>query len=127
MNKVEPNKIMNLFNELIVSKQYFFPVIGKVNISDKHGVYIIYSPKDEVLHVGVTKTAKGGLNQRLLNHIRNQSTFSKGYMQKKTINLRNGYKFRFIEIDDLITRCLLEALTIGLLCPAHLGTGVPHK
>ena len=120
---LESEEIKKLFDKLIASPEHLFPENGKVYISDKHGVYIIYSPSNEILHVGTTKTAKGGLNQRLLNHVRNQSSFSVGYMQPNSISLRKGYKFKFIEVENARTRALLEALTAGLLCPAHFGTG----
>ena len=44
-------------------------------------------------------------------------------MQPKSISLRGGYTFGFVEIENARTRVLLEALTAGLLCPAHFGTG----
>lgn len=123
----EPERIKKLFDILIASEHHLFPENGKVNISDKHGVYIIYCPKNEILHVGTTKTAKGGLNQRLLNHVRNQSSFSVGYMQPNAINLRKGYKFKFLVVEDARQRALLEALAAGLLCPNHFGTGEKKK
>lgn len=119
----EPEQLRILFEQLIASEVHLFPEIGKVDLSDKHGIYVIYSPEGKVLHVGTTKTAKGGLNQRLLNHVGNQSSFSKAYMQPKLISLKKGYKFRFIEVENARTRALLEALAAGMLCPAHFGTG----
>jgi hypothetical protein len=119
----EPKLIIKLYEDLINFDFHIFPIKGKINICDKHGVYIILSPKDEILHVGSTKTAKGGINQRLLNHVRNQSTFSKGFMKLNSINLRNGYKFKYIEVENGRIRALLEALTAGMLCPLHFGTG----
>lgn len=121
MNK--PEQIMKLHEQLIASAIQTFPLKRKVNVSTLQGVYIIYSPEKNVLHVGRTNGGKNGLDQRLLNHVRNQSSFSKLYLQKKKINLRNGYKFRYIEVHEPKTRGLLEALTAGLLCPAHFGTG----
>jgi len=37
--------------------------------------------------------------------------------------LRNGYRFKFINVEDGRKRAFLEALTIGLLCPLYIGTG----
>jgi hypothetical protein len=64
----EPSIIEGLFEKLTSSNFYIFPVKGKINVSDSHGVYIIYNPQNEVLHVGNTSGRKG-LNQRLYNHI----------------------------------------------------------
>jgi hypothetical protein len=47
----EPEIIKNLFEKLISSEHHVFPARGKINITEKHGVYIIYNPKNEVLHV----------------------------------------------------------------------------
>jgi hypothetical protein len=119
----EPAEIMKLHQKLISSLLLPFPLNGKINVSNKQGVYIVYGVENIVLHVGKTNGAKEGLNQRLLNHVRNQSSFSKLYMQPNKIALRNSSNFRFIEIENARTRALLEALTAGLLCPAHIGTG----
>jgi len=119
----EPNDIMKLHKELIASKQHIFPPKGKVNVSERHGVYIIYNPTETVLHVGNTPSGKKGLNQRLYNHVTRTSSFSRNYLKPKGISLREGYKFRILEVSVPRKRALLEALTAGLLCPAHIGTG----
>lgn len=100
---------------------------GKVRICENHGVYIIYSPSNKVLHVGNTPSGKGGLNQRLYNHVTRTSSFSRSYLKPKEISLRDGYKFRFLEVPNPRIRTLLEALTAGLLCPTHIGTGEKRK
>ncbi|MBX2963726.1 MAG: hypothetical protein KF687_14540 [Cyclobacteriaceae bacterium] len=123
----ESDEIMNLYKTLIQSDQYTFPSKGKVKISEKHGVYIVYSPTDKVLHVGNTPSGKKGLNQRLYNHVTRTSSFSRVYLKPQNISLRNGYKYRVIEISSPRKRALLEALTAGLLCPAHIGTGEKKK
>lgn len=120
-NITEPERVKELFEKLINSDFYIVPKEGKINVSNKQGVYIIYNNNKEVLHVGKTKDARNGLNQRLLNHVRNQSSFSKLYMQKNKICLRNWGFIKFIEIDSPRDRSLLEALTAGILCPAHIG------
>ena len=119
----EAEEIMKLHHNVIASKQFTFPQTGNVNVSDKHGVYIVYSQSDAILHVGTTKRGKEGLNQRLNNHISGTSSFRKEYLKPKEISLRDGYKFKYIEVENARTRALLEALTAGLLCPAHFGTG----
>lgn len=120
----ECEKIMLLYKELINSTNHPFPPKGNsVNVAEKQGVYIIYSPKEEVLHVGTTKRGKTGLNQRLNNHRNGSSSFSKKYINPNNINLSDGYMFKYIVVEDGRKRAFLEALTIGLLCPKHIGTG----
>ncbi|PKG52338.1 hypothetical protein [Olleya sp. 1-3] len=119
----ESEKIMLLHKELLKSKVYTFPAFGKIDVSAKQGVYIVYDNNKTPLHVGKTNRGRNGLNQRLLNHVRNQSSFSKLYMQINNVSLRDWAEFQFIEIENARERSLLEALTAGLLCPLHIGTG----
>ena len=119
----ESKIIMKQYEALITCSFAVFPTNGTVEVSNEQGVYIIYSPQNEVLHVGTTKRGQGGLNQRLYNHLSGTSTFRKQYLKPNGISLRNGYKFKYIIINDARTRALLEALTAGLLCPVHFGTG----
>jgi len=67
MQVKESHKIISLFEKLVSTEYHYFPEKGKMNVTEKHGVYIIYSPKDEVLHVGNTPSGRNGLNQRLYN------------------------------------------------------------
>ena len=48
----EAEQIYSLHQQLIKSDLHIFPEKWRVNISVKPGVYIIYSPANEVLHVG---------------------------------------------------------------------------
>jgi hypothetical protein len=123
----EPQEIMNLHKKLIASKKFLFPEKGKVNVSSKHGVYIIYNTKSEVVHVGRTQSGIGGLNQRLYNHISKAGVFYSKYLKPRGIEMRGKYFFRYIEVSSPRTRGLLEVLTAGLLCPAHFGTGEKRK
>jgi len=120
----ESRKIRTLYKELMGSKIYTFPAKGKVNVCNNHGVYIIYCPQDQVLHVGMTPYGKGGINQRLYNHISKTGMFYREYLKSRNISLRGTYKFQFIEVENPRIRALLEAFTAGNLCPAHFGTGV---
>jgi len=120
----EPQKIMQHHKELLNSKIHRFPSYGKIEVSIKQGVYIVYDNNKTPLHVGKTNRGRNGLNQRLLNHVRNQSSFSKLYMQINNVSLRDWGEFQFIEVECDRERSLLEALTAGLLCPLHIGTGV---
>lgn len=119
----EREHVEKLFNQLVKSAYHNFPLTGKVLVSSKQGVYIVLSKKNQVLHVGKTARAKNGLNQRLTNHLRGQSSFSREYTNKEGIDLRQTGKFKIIEIEDNRIRSFVEALAIGKLCPAHIGTG----
>lgn len=119
----EPEEIMKLHKALLASPVTLFPNKGDVVVSSEQGVYIIYNPKNIVFHVGTTKYGKEGLNQRLSNHLSGASSFSRKYLKPNGISLRDGYKFKCIAETNPRKRALLEALTAGLLCPAHFGTG----
>jgi len=119
----EPKIIKGMFKQLKDSTSINFPNSGKVNVSTEQGVYIIYSPTEKILHVGKTSRAKNGLNQRLQNHLTNNSSFSIQFLKSNGKILRSGYKFQYIVESNGRKRTLLEALATGLLCPAHVGTG----
>jgi hypothetical protein len=119
----EFKQIEILYDKLLSSEFHIFPEKGKVNISNNHGVYIVFNPTNEVLHVGTTPSAKNGLNQRLYNHISNTGVFSKRYLQPNNINMRGTHKFKYLEVGNHRLRSLLEAYKAGRLCPLHFGTG----
>ncbi len=115
--------IEDLFVKLTHSSFFVFPLKGKINVSEKHGVYIIYSPQNEVLHVGNTPSGRKGLDQRLYNHISCTGVFYEKYLKPNKIKMRGTHKFKYLEVDDNRQRALLEAYAAGDLCPAHFGTG----
>lgn len=122
MNEYET--IFKLHHQLFESDLHPFPPKGTgIKVSKEQGVYLIFSPERKVLHVGRTLRGKNGLNQRLANHLVNRSSFSIQYMKNKGYKLREGYSFKYLEVSNPRKRALLEALTTGLLCPAHIGTG----
>ena len=123
MNMKEIDKISSLHNQLLNSNTYSFPSSRKVDVSLWQGVYIIYNKKGKILHVGRTRGGEDGLNQRLYNHLTNNSSFSKNYLRAHQIKLRQIGRFKYIKVDNARVRALLEALTTGKLCPVHLGTG----
>ena len=127
MPNKETRRIEILLNNLLNAKLYLFTDADKKLSSSrvpiKQGVYIIYSPTDKVLHVGRTLRGRRGLQQRLRNHLRGQSSFARNYLDGYGIKLCNGYKFRFMVIENARERALLEALATGKLCPEHLGLG----
>jgi hypothetical protein len=122
--KGEPKTIKAKFGQLLRSQLILFPPSGeRLTVPDLHGVYIIYTPKDRVAHVGRTIRGKNGLRQRLNNHLHGSSSFVAHALGGRGAKLRERYKFRFIPIENSRLRALLEAYSIGQLCPDHLGDG----
>lgn len=118
----ELQRLEKLFNELVDAPHVRFPAPRKrLEAPQGKGVYIIRSPRGKVLHVGSTPRAKKGIAQRLKGHIQGNSSFVGKYLDGNSAELRNGYTFQCIVVDDPRTRALLEAYAIGHLCPAHIG------
>ncbi|MFA5163849.1 MAG: GIY-YIG nuclease family protein [Patescibacteria group bacterium] len=116
--------IERLYRELRTSKKVLFPKMGyQVYAPSKKGVYIIYNKNNEVVHVGCTPRAKNGIKQRLCNHLQGKSSFVAQFLKRNGAKLRCGYSFRCLIVDDSCDRKYLEALTIGKLCPKHIGKG----
>jgi hypothetical protein len=122
--KGEPKAVKAKLSRLAKSSIMRFPIAGKkLAAPDIQGVYLIYDPKGRVAHVGRTVRGKRGLYQRLNNHLHGRSSFVIKALNGKGAKLRNGFKFRFIAIEESRLRALLEAFAIGQLCPDHLGDG----
>jgi len=120
----EFKEVEKLFSQLISSKDYLFPETRKkVTAPNERGVYIIYSPKGKVLHVGRTPKAKNGIAQRLRDHLAGNSSFVVKHFKREGARLRNGYKFKYLVVSNKRLRAILEAHAIGHLCPAHIGLG----
>tara|TARA_R110000744_G_scaffold99311_1_gene191750 strand:- start:850 stop:1233 length:384 start_codon:yes stop_codon:yes gene_type:complete len=116
--------IEELYNKLVNSDCVPFTNKGEsVNVSTNQGVYLIQNDS-EVLHVGNTVRGKGGLNQRLNNHRAGTSSFRNNYLKPNGIKLNSYFHFKYIELENPRERMLLQALIIGKLCPAYVGTGV---
>lgn len=96
----EPEEILKLHKELLASTFIPFPVSGVVNVSDKQAVYIVYDTNDKVLHVVTTKGGFKGLNRRLYDHLTRTSTFRKNFVLPNKVVLRNGCKFKYIEVAN---------------------------
>ena len=108
---------------LLRATRFLFPGLReKIAAPISQGVYLIYTPDNRLLHVGRTYRAKRGLAQRLHDHMVGASSFSSNYLPKHGRELRNGYKFCYVEIDSGRVRALLEAYATGYLCPAYIGT-----
>ena len=121
---MENHPIYKLHRKLLKELTHKFPMKGvKLDITCKQGVYIIYNHKNIVMHVGKTNSAKGGLNQRMNDHLGKNSSFTKNYLKPNKVDVRKGYYFRYLEIANSRERTFVEAITSGFLCPAYIGTG----
>lgn len=122
MSLKDVNNVRSLFAELKKARPQSFPKAGaRLDAPNEQGVYVIYSRTGKVLHVGRTYRGTNGLRQRLNNHLHAASSFTQSYLNGHGARLRSGYKFKFLTVPKPRQRALLEALAIGLLCPAHLG------
>jgi hypothetical protein len=122
MGSRENIRIKSLFRKLAKAKLRSFPEAGeRLDAPDEQGVYVIYSPRGKVLHVGRTYRGTRGLRQRLNNHLHASSSFTNGFLKGRGARLRAGYTFSLLAVPEPRQRALLEALAIGSLCPAHLG------
>jgi hypothetical protein len=118
----EAKRIQRLFQRLRAQPRFRFPNEGPLDITCDKGVYIIYSLRGIVLHVGNTPSGKKGLCQRLNNHIYGQSSFVKNYMRPLKLSVRNKCKYQLLKVSKPRDRALLESFACGMLCPKHLGT-----
>jgi len=80
-----------------------------------------------VLHVGSTPRARGGVAQRLKDHLAARSSFVIKALDGKGSRLRQGYRFQYLFVSNSRQRALLEALGIGVLCPRHIGHGMDEE
>lgn len=120
--KREPEIVTALFFELMQAPLQVFPVFRQSLTAPKlRGVYVIYSPRGKVVHVGRTPRAKDGIAQRLRSHMAGRSSFVERYFAGDGSKLRGKYKFRCLVVKNPRRRALLEAYATGRLCPAHLG------
>ena len=122
----EQKAVRALFSKLKHSSLQEFPKARKpLTAPNKQGVYVIYDPRNRVLHVGRTPSGAGGIRQRLGDHLHNRSSFSILFLKGHGEKLRRGYKYRCLIVPSRKRRALLEAYAIGYLCPAHVGLGLP--
>jgi len=120
----ELQSIRKLFAKLIRAKRTAFPREGVHLVApDKQGVYLIYSPRGQVLHVGRTVSGQKGLQQRLKNHLQGKSSFTAADFKRDGSQLRSSHSYAFVRVRNDRHRALLEAFAVGNLCPKHLGVG----
>jgi hypothetical protein len=123
MNK-ELAQTTKLYKSLLHRKEQVFPMPRKgIEAPTKQGVYIIIDSRGSVVHVGKTSRGRGGIKQRLHDHLHGASSFTYEYLGGKGSKLRGEYKYKFIEVANPRIRTLLEAYATALLCPRHLGLG----
>lgn len=116
--------VRKLYQQLLRARFTKFPRVGQRLVApDTHGVYLIYSPRGRVLHVGRTVRGRKGLRQRLTNHLHGRSSFVIRFMYGERTRLRGSHAYAFVEVPDSRRRALLEAYATGHLCPRHLGVG----
>jgi hypothetical protein len=128
MSRLDRKIIKARFAKLKRAPLRSFPALyGKLEAPDKPGVYVIYDPRGNVLHVGNTPRARKGLAQRLRDHMGTRSSFTQQFKRLKQdgSRLRKGYKFRCLPVRKRRYCALLEAYAIGCLCPEHIGHGAP--
>lgn len=116
----ERELVAEFYGKLIASPLVIFPAKG-LEAPMQQGVYVIYSPNGQVLHVGSTPSGFQGILQRLKDHLHKASSFTLVHLKGNGAILRSGYGFRCVVVKDHRLRALLEHYTIGHLCPAHLG------
>jgi hypothetical protein len=118
----EREKLQALFDKLMCAPKHKFPLAReRLYAPTDRGVYVIYDPKGEPAHVGSTPRAKGGIRQRLNDHLAGNSSFTITHLNKDPSKLRGEYEFQCVVVPDSRLRALLEAYAIGQLCPAHIG------
>jgi hypothetical protein len=128
----ELQRVKAKFAELVRSPLHSFPASRRqLKETDKRGVYVIYSPRGKVLHVGGTPRGKRGICQRLGDHLHGQSSFTKKSkylwrlggctLKDRYTYVREHCSYRCLVVEDERLRVLLEAFAIGHLCPDHVG------
>lgn len=120
----ELDVIRHLFAELCSSQTNPFPQArAPIEAPESNGVYVIYNPSGDVVHVGRTKSARYGIAQRLRDHLSGSSSFKAHFLNGNGSLLRGGYTFKCVVVTNDRLRALLEAYAVGNLCPKHIGLG----
>jgi hypothetical protein len=120
----EQKVVRSLFAEFMRAPLRTFPnPREELDAPTDKGAYVIYDRRGTVVHVGRTPRGKGGIAQRLRNHMAGNSSFTHTYLNADGSQLKGQYKFRCLVVADGRQRALLEAYAIGCLCPAHIGLG----
>ena len=120
----ERTKVRALFTELMRQPHRMFPELRqRLDAPSDRGVYLIRDRRGNAEHVGRSTSGKDGLRQRLRDHLYGRSSYTSQRFKGDGSKLRRGYTFQCLVVRDERLRALLEAYTIGELCPAHIGLG----
>lgn len=124
-NQRDWRRVERLFDELLDAPVHTFSRYpAGMDASAQRGVYVICNRAGRPVHVGRTPTAKGGIAQRLCDHIYGRSSFVRESLNWDGTRLwRQKYRYQWLVVRSRRYRALLEAYAIGRLCPRHLGTG----
>jgi excinuclease UvrABC nuclease subunit len=117
----EPARVRELFDLLVAAPIVSIEAGTEPQCPTAKGVYIIYDPNNVVLHVGRSQSGVNGIRQRIMNHIRGQSSFVRKAFPNQVFPPTEGFGFRYLVVPDPRERALLEYHAIGSLCPKHLG------
>jgi hypothetical protein len=113
----EVQRVKAKFAELIRCPLRSFPVSRRrLRETNKRGIYVIYSPRGKVLHVGGTPRGRRGIFQRLRNHLHGQSSFT---IKSKYLRKHGGrtLKDRYNYVREHCSyRCGTRGRRNGCLC-----------
>ena len=126
MSQSEDQRVVKeLYAALLKEARRTFPAVGgSLDAPEERGVYVIYGPRNDALHVGSTPKGQRGIVKRLRDHMAAASSFTRTYLDGNGAVLRNGYSYQYVVVENPRLRALLEAYAIGDLCPAHIGHGM---
>ncbi len=120
----EQKDIRKRFARLLAGKRHPFPLIGEVlKAPTRHGVYVVYGPRNKILAVRRTVRGRNGILQRLTDHLRGNSSFMAGHFKRDGLRLRGTCSYTYVAVKNPRKRALLESYAVGYLCPTHLGLG----
>ena len=112
----ESQEVKRLFCELCAQPKRLFER-QPLDAPSKPGVYIIRQG-ETVLHIGRTLRGRGGLHQRLKNHLHGSSSFTKEYLKGRGATLREGgYAYQYLELEDLENEHFLKPMQLGHFAP----------
>lgn len=97
----EQKRVRTLFAALLKQPARRFPPQGAaLEAPATPGVYVIYNPRGQVVHVGGTSRGQQGRAQRLRNHLHGASSFTLRHLKKDGSRLRCGYTFQCVVVRN---------------------------
>lgn len=120
----EQKQIKRLFAKLKIEPRRKFPLFRqKLDAPEAPGVYVIYDQYGKIEHVGESTSIAG----RLRGHMSNASSYVNKSLEGDGTRLRGIFWFRCLPVGNRRRRMLLQAFTIGHLCPRHIGDRAPQS